>query len=198
MSAPAFLHLYLVRHGETQWTASRQHTSHTDIALTASGEDQARQWAPYLTGIRFSQVLTSPLQRARRTCTLAGQGAHAVIDPDLAEWDYGDYEGQRTSDIIEQRQGWNLFRDGCPNGETTAQIVDRADRLIARLRLLEGNVALFSHGHFAAVLGMRWVGLRLMAAQHFPLSTASLSILTYDSHHPDVAVIALWNALPDQ
>jgi probable phosphoglycerate mutase len=194
-TAPAALRLYLIRHGETQWTASRRHTSHTDIALTANGESQARKLAPYLLNVGFSHVLTSPLQRARQTCSLAGQGAHAVIDPDLTEWDYGDYEGQRSVDILKQRKDWNLFRDGCPNGETTVQITERADRLITRLRTLEGHVALFSHGHFAAVLGMRWVGLPLIATQHFPLSTASLSILTYDSHHPDVAVIALWNAL---
>lgn len=188
------LNLYLIRHGETQWTESRQHTSHTNIALTADGERQARELAPHLLDIRFSYVLTSPLERARQTCTLAGLGAHAVIDSDLSEWDYGDYEGQRSADILQQRKGWNLFRDGCPNGETAAQVTERADRFITHLRTLKGNVALFSHGQFASVLGMRWVGLPLITAQHFPLSTASLSILTYDSHHPDVAIIALWNA----
>lgn len=193
-TTPTPLRLYLIRHGETQWTACRQYTSHTDIALTANGESQARKLAPHLLHIRFSHVLTSPLQRARQTCSLAGQGAHAVVDPDLTEWNYGDYEGQRSVDIFKQRKDWNLFRDGCPDGETTAQITERADRIITRLRKLEGNVALFSHGHFAAVLGMHWVGLPLVAARHFPLGTASLSVLTYDTHHPDVAIIALWNA----
>ncbi|MGE8099382.1 histidine phosphatase family protein [Pseudomonas fluorescens] len=194
---PTPVHLYLVRHGETEWTLSRQHTGRTDIPLTARGESEAKKLASHLLDIPFTHVLTSPLRRAQQTCVLAGQGAHAVIVPDLAEWDYGDYEGQRSVDILKQRKGWNLFRDGCPQGESPAQIAHRADQVIARLRALDGNIALFSHGQFASVLAVRWIGLSVIAAQHFPLDTASLSILTYDTHHPDVPVIALWNAFSD-
>ncbi len=186
--------LYLVRHGETEWSLAGRHTGRTDIALTERGEDEARGLASRLRNIRFAHVLSSPLQRARRTCELAGLGAAAEIEADLAEWDYGDYEGQRSVDIRKQRAGWNVFRDGCPHGETPAQVSGRADRLIARLRTLEGNVALFSHGQFGCVLAARWIGLPLIEAQHFALGPASLSILGYDRHHPEVAIIALWNA----
>jgi probable phosphoglycerate mutase len=186
--------LYLVRHGETEWSLTGRHTGRTDIALTARGEDEARGLASRLRDIRFARVLTSPLQRARRTCELAGLSAVAAIETDLAEWDYGDYEGQRSADIRKHRAGWNVFRDGCPHGETPAQVSDRADRLIARLRALDGNVALFSHGQFGCVLAARWIALPLIEAQHFALDPASLSILGYDPHHPEVAIIALWNA----
>ncbi|QNH80812.1 histidine phosphatase family protein [Pseudomonas protegens] len=189
------MRLYLVRHGETPWTLSRQHTGRTDVPLTAHGETEAKRLIGPVRDIPFSQVLTSPMQRAQRTCALAGLGAHAQIDPQLLEWNYGDYEGLRSMDIQKLRNGWNLFRDGCPNGESPLQIGERADRLISHLRTLEGNVALFSHGQFAAVLAARWVDLPPVAAQHFPLDTASLSILAYDVHHPEVAVIALWNGL---
>lgn len=186
--------LYLVRHGETEWSLAGRHTGRTDIALTARGEDEARGLAPRLRDIRFAHVLASPLQRARRTCELAGLGAAAEIEADLAEWDYGDYEGQRSVDIRKQRAGWNVFRDGCPQGETPVQVCGRADRLIGRLRAFEGNVALFSHGQFGCVLAARWIALPLIEAQHFALGPASLSILGYDPHHPGVAIIALWNA----
>ena len=189
------VHIYLMRHGETEWALSRQHTGRTDIPLTAHGEEEAKKLAPQLRDIPFSHVLTSPLKRAQQTCVLAGLGASAVIVPEMVEWDYGDYEGQRSVDILKQRPGWNLFRDGCPHGESPGQIAGRADRLIARLKALDGNIALFSHGQFSSVLAMRWVGLPVVAAQHFPLDTASLSILTYDAHHPEVAIIARWNAL---
>jgi broad specificity phosphatase PhoE len=192
MSTPACL--YLVRHGETEWSLSGRHTGRTDIALTERGEDEATGLAPRLRDIRFAHVLTSPLQRARRTCELAGLGAAAEIDADLAEWDYGDYEGQRSVDIRKQRAGWNIFRDGCPHGEMPTQVSGRADRLIARLRTLDGNVALFSHGQFGCVLAARWIGLPLIEAQHFALGPASLSILGFDPHHPEAAIIALWNA----
>lgn len=193
MHAPGCL--YLVRHGETEWSLSGRHTGRTDIALTARGENEARGLAPRLRDIRFAHVLASPLQRARRTCELAGLGAAAEIEADLAEWDYGDYEGQRSVDIRKQRAGWNVFRDGCPRGETPAQVCGRADRLIAKLRALDGNAALFSHGQFGCVLAARWIGLALIEAQHFALDPASLSILGYDPHHPGVAIIALWNAV---
>ena len=188
------LRIHLIRHGETEWSLSSRHTSRTDISLTARGEDEARALAQRLQEIQFTHVLSSPRQRARRTCELAGLGPTVEIEPDLTEWDYGDYEGQRSVDIRKQRADWNLFRDGCPHGEIPAQVSDRADRLIAHLRALDGNVAIFSHGQFGCVLAARWIGLPLDEAQHFSLGTASLSILAYDPHHPEVAVIALWNA----
>ena len=189
-----FLQLYLVRHGETEWTLSSRHTGRTDIPLTAHGEDEVREWGQRLCRIPFDHVLTSPRQRARRTCELVGLGGVAKIEPDLAEWDYGDYEGLRSVDIRKDRLGWNVFRDGCPNGERPAQVCARADRLIARLRALDGYIALFSHGQFGGVLAARWIGLSVIEAQHFPMGTASLSILRNDPHHPEVPVIELWNS----
>ena len=193
-SEPVPLLLYLIRHGETEWTLSSRHTGLTDIPLTARGEDEARDLGPRLRDIVFSHVLTSPLKRARRTCELAGLNMEVQVEPDLAEWNYGDYEGLSSADIRKGRSDWNLFRDGCPNGETPAQVFDRADRLITRLRMLNGNVALLSHGQFGGVLAARWIGLRVVSAQHFPLGTASLSIFGFDPHHLEVPVIALWNA----
>ena len=188
------LRLYLVRHGETAWSLSGQHTGRTDLPLTARGEGETRELAQRLRVIPFAHVLSSPRERARRTCELAGLGQAALIEADLAEWDYGDYEGQRSVDIRRKRADWNLFRDGCPHGEMPEQVSRRADRLIAHLRALEGNVALFTHGQFGCVLAARWIGLPLLEAQHFSLGTASLSILGCDPHHPEVATIALWNA----
>jgi broad specificity phosphatase PhoE len=190
------LSLYLVRHGQTEWSVSGQHTGSTDIALTAHGEDEARALNPWLKRVQFGLVLTSPLQRARRTCELAGLGRQAEIEPDLAEWAYGDYEGRRSADIHQARPDWNVFRDGCPHGEMPAQVCNRADRLIARLCALQGNVALFSHGEFGLALAARWIGLPVLEAQHFTIGTASLGILGYNPAHPDVRVIALWNAMP--
>ena len=187
------LRLYLVRHGETEWSLSGQHTGRTDIPLTARGEDSARELGERLRDIRFSRVLTSPRQRARRTCELAGLGSVAEIEPNLAEWDYGDYEGQTLASILKARPGWNLFRDGCPRGETPAQISDRADCVIAHFRVLDASVVLFSHGHFGRVLAARWIGLPVIKGQHFLLNTASLSILGYEPSHPDEPIIALWN-----
>ena len=152
---------YLIRHGETAWSLSGQHTGRTDIPLTEQGEQDARKLGERLHAVRFRRVFTSPLQRARRTCELTGLNEVAEIEPDLAEWDYGDYEGQRPVDIRKGRPDWNLFRDGCPRGESPAQVSERADRLIARLRTLEGNIAIFSHGHFGRVLAARWIGLRV-------------------------------------
>jgi broad specificity phosphatase PhoE len=186
--------IFLVRHGETAWSKSGQHTGRTDVPLTAQGEEEARRLAERLRAEPFSRVFTSPRQRARRTCELAGWGARAEIDPDLAEWDYGDYEGLRSAEILERRPDWNLFRDGCPNGETPAQVSDRADRVIARLRMIEGRVAIFSHGHFGRVLAVRWIGLPVIEGQHFQLSTCSLSIFGYEHNNPVEPVIALWNA----
>jgi len=188
--------VYLIRHGETAWSLSGQHTGVTDIPLTEHGEDEARALSPLLRDIHFAAVLTSPRDRARRTCELAGLESHADIDQNLAEWDYGDYEGQRSVDIRKGRPDWNVFRDGCPRGEMPGQASDRADRLIAHLSAVDGDVALFSHGQFSCVLAARWTGLTVVEAQHFTLGPATISILSYNPSHPDVRVIALWNADP--
>jgi broad specificity phosphatase PhoE len=191
---PILLRLYLIRHSETEWALSGRHTGRTDISLTANGEDEARELGRHLQDIPFVHVLTSPLKRARQTCELVGLDKVLEIEPDLAEWDYGDYEGKRSEDIRKGRPDWNVFRDGCPHGETPAQVSERADQLIARLRTLDGKVALFSHGQFGGVLAARWIGLPLAQARHFPLGTASLSIFSFNPHHPEVPVIALWYA----
>ncbi|MFZ1109508.1 MAG: histidine phosphatase family protein [Rhodomicrobium sp.] len=190
------LQLYFIRHGETAWSLSGQHTGRTDIPLTAHGEKEARGLAPRLREIEFARVLTSPLQRAKRTCELAGLGASAVIEPDLAEWDYGDYEGQLSENVWKARPGWNLYRDGCPGGETPAQVSARADRLIAQLQGLEGAVALFSHRQFGCALAARWIGAPVIEGQHFALGPASLSILGHEARRPGTRVIELWNAAP--
>jgi broad specificity phosphatase PhoE len=190
------LSLYLIRHGQTAWSLSGQHTGRTDIPLTARGEEEARELTPWLRSIQFARVFTSPRQRARRTCELTGLGPQAEIDPDLAEWDYGDYEGKLSSDIRMGRPDWNAFRDGCPNGEMPAQVSARADRLIMTLCAMDGNIALFSHGQFGLALVARWIGLPVAEGQHFSLATASLNILSYNPTHPEVRVIALWNATP--
>ncbi len=187
-------HIYLIRHGETAWSLSHQHTGRTDIPLTARGEDEARKLAERLRAVKFSRVFTSPRQRARRTCELAGFGTVAEIDTDLAEWDYGDYEGERSVEIRKGRPDWDLFRDGCPGGETPAQVSDRADRCLARLRTREGDIALFSHSHFGRVLAVRWIGFSVSEARRFVLSTASLSILGYEHDSVAEPVIELWNA----
>jgi probable phosphoglycerate mutase len=189
--------IFLIRHGETAWSKSGQHTSRTDLPLNEQGEQEARTLVERLGATKFSRVLTSPRQRARRTCELAGLGSMVEIEPDLAEWDYGDYEGLRTAEILKSRPYWNLFRDGCPHGEMPAEISNRADRLISRLQALEGNVALFSHGHFGRVLAARWIGLPVNEAQRFLLSTASLSILGYEHNNVGEPVIALWNTVAE-
>ncbi len=188
------LQLYLIRHGETAWSITGQHTGFTDLALTAHGEEQARALAPVLRAVKFTQVLTSPLLRARQTCDLAGLGADKEFEPDLVEWDYGDYEGRRTLDIQKEVPGWNVWRDGCPHGETPANVSDRVDRLLARLRALSGNIALFSHGQFGSALAARWIGLAVLEAQHLALGPASISILAHEAGHLNVPVISLWNA----
>ena len=190
---PPPLRLYLIRHGETEWSLSGQHTGRTDLALTSRGGDQARSLEPILRAIPFDSVLTSPAQRAQRTCALAGLGGSAEIEPDLAEWDYGDYEGRTSPDIRKDQPGWNVFRDGCPGGESVAGITQRADRLITRAAALHGNVALFSSGQFGCSLAARWIGLLVLQAQHFMLGTASISVLTYSLAHPDLRVLAHWN-----
>jgi broad specificity phosphatase PhoE len=192
-SLPDPLTLYIVRHGETEWSLSGRHTGRTDIALTAHGEEQARTLVPALAAIQFAHVFTSPLQRARQTCDLAGLGASAEIVPDLAEWDYGQYEGRQSADIRLTRPGWTVYGDGCPGGEDASQVSDRADRLIAKLQVLSGNVALFSHGQFACSFAARWIGSPVTLGQHFMLGTASLSVLGFNPSHRDIRVIAEWN-----
>lgn len=191
---PGSLRRYLIRHAETEWALSSRHTGLTDIPLPANGKTQAQTLDNQLLGIRFDHVLTSPLKRARQPCELAGLDKVSIIEPDLTEWDYGDYEGKRTVDIFKKRPDWNIFRDGCPNGEMPARVSERADRLIARLRTMDGKVALLSHGQFGGVLAARWIGLPLIEAWHFPLDTAALSIFSFSPHHPEVPVIDLWNA----
>jgi broad specificity phosphatase PhoE len=188
--------IFFIRHGETEWSLSGQHTGRTDIPLTARGEEEVRWLAGSLQAVRFAHVLTSPRQRARRTCALVGLAQAAAVEPDLAEWDYGDYEGRRSADIRAERPDWNIFRDGCPNGETPADVASRADRLIARLRRLAGPIALFSHAHFGCVLATRWIDQPVVVGQHLFLRTASLSILGHAPSHPDVPVLALWNSSP--
>jgi broad specificity phosphatase PhoE len=188
--------VYLVRHGDTDWSKSGRHTGRTEIPLSAQGELNARRLAARLAPVAFGSVLTSPRQRARRTCELAGLGADAVSDPDLAEWDYGDYEGLTSAEILAARPGWELFRDGCPGGETPSQVAARADRLIARVRSLQGNVALFSHGHFGRALAARWVGLPVGAGERLLLDTASIGVLSYEHGNPAAPVIARWNIPP--
>jgi broad specificity phosphatase PhoE len=184
--------VYLARHGDTAWTLSGQHTGHTDLPLTVTGERNAQRLGERLKGIIFAQVFTSPLQRAVRTCELAGFGGSAEVVSDLTEWDYGQYEGLRSAEILKDRPDWQLFRDGCPGGESPAQVGERADRVIERVRAVAGNVLLFSSGHFLRVLGSRWVGLDPGSGRNFVLSTASLSALGYE-HNLSEPVIRLWN-----
>jgi probable phosphoglycerate mutase len=184
--------IYLARHGETAWSLSGQHTGLTDIPLTERGEHNARQLAKRLEGIFFTRVFTSPLKRARRTCDLAGFGAVAEVMPELLEWNYGDYEGRRTDEIRTERPAWNLFRDGCPGGESPAQVAQRADRAIEKIRAVNGNVLLFSSAHFLRVLAARWLDLPAEAGKYFLLSTASVSVLGYE-HELSEPVIRLWN-----
>src|SRR6478672_13450264 len=184
--------VYLARHGETAWTISGQHTGLTDLPLTERGERTARRLGERLKELTFSKVLTSPLQRAARTCELAGFKPVAEVDKDLVEWDYGEYEGRRTAEIRAERPDWELFRDGCPGGESPAQAAARADRVVSRVRAVQGDVLLFSSGHFIRVFAARWLGLEPAGGRYFLLSTASLSALGYE-HNLSEPVIRLWN-----
>lgn len=184
--------VYLARHGETAWTISRQHTGLTDLPLTAQGEAQAARLRDRLEGLTFAAVFTSPLQRAGRTCELAGFGAIAKVEPDLVEWNYGAYEGRTTADIHGERPDWELFRDGCPGGESPGQIGKRADRLLERVRAVGGDVLLFSSGHFLRVFVARWLGLEPGAGRYFVLGTAALSAVGYE-HNLAEPVVRLWN-----
>ena len=184
--------VYLARHGETAWSLSGQHTGRTDLPLTERGERNARALGERLRGLTFAKVYTSPLQRAAGTCELAGFGAAAEIDPDLVEWDYGLYEGRRTAEIHAERPDWQLFRDGCPGGESPGEIGARADRVVGQVRTVKGDVLVFSSGHFLRVLGARWLGLDAAGGRYLLLNTASLSALGYE-HHQTEPVIRLWN-----
>ena len=184
--------VYLARHGETAWTISHQHTGRTDIPLTERGERNARSLGVRLRGMSFDRVLVSPMQRAKRTAELAGFGEGLVVDPELAEWDYGDYEGRKSADIRKERPGWDLFRDGCPGGESLAAVGARADSVIRRLRAIEGRALLFGHSHFFRVLAARWLGLPPPDGRLLVLSTASLSVLGYE-HNRDEPAIRMWN-----
>ena len=190
---PPLCRLFYFRHGETEWSLSRQHTGRTDLPLTARGEEEARALRPLIAGAKFSHVLASPRRRARETCELSGASDRPEIEEDAAEWHYGDYEGVRSTDIRKERPDWDIFRDGCPNGETPAEIAARADRLIKRISAMRGDVALFSHGQFGMVFAARWIGLDVGQARHFRIGTATMSILTYDPDHDEIPIFALWN-----
>jgi len=185
--------VYLARHGETTWSLSGQHTGLTDLPLTPNGERNARRLGQRLKGMTFSSVFTSPLQRAARTCELAGFGIVAEPDLDLVEWNYGQYEGLRSAEILAKRPDWQLFRDGAPGGESPAQVAERADRVVQRVRSIHGDVLLFSSGHFIRVFAIRWLGLDPESVgKYFLLTTASLSAVGYE-HNLSQPVIRLWN-----
>jgi broad specificity phosphatase PhoE len=185
--------VYLARHGQTEWAVTGQYTGLTDLPLTEQGERTARRLGERLKEVTVAKVFTSPLRRASRTCALAGFGGAAEVDPDLVEWDYGQYEGRRSAEVHAENPNWVMFRDGCPGGESPAQVAARADRVIARVRAAAGNVLLFSSGHFIRVLACRWLGIEpSVNSRFFMLSTASLSALGYE-HSLSRPVIQLWN-----
>lgn len=190
--------VWLARHGETDWSRDGRHTGRTDVPLNAAGQSAARTLGELLGGRHFDLVLTSPLDRARSTATLAGYGGVAVIDDDLREWDYGEYEGRTTAEIRATRPGWSALVDGCPGGEPIDDLAARADRVIARVRTVAGQVLLFGHGHALRVLAARWVDLDPSAAAHLVLGTATFSELGWERETP---AIVRWNsvaALPDR
>lgn len=184
--------LYMARHGETAWSLSGQHTGLTDLPLTAQGEQNARWLEKRLRGLTFAKVFTSPLRRARRTCELAGFSSAAETDPNLVEWNYGEYEGLKSTEIHLKRPDWQLFRDGCPGGESPEQIGRRADNVVNKIRAIKGDVLIFSSGHFLRVLAVRWLGLEPAAGRFLVLSTASLSMVGYENNVSQPA-IRLWN-----
>lgn len=188
----AFAEIYLVRHGETEWSASGKHTGRTDIPLTPAGEEAARRVAERLRGLSFQAVWSSPSQRAFRTCALAGFGSAGLKKPDLAEWDYGACEGLTAKQILAERPGWRLFRDGCPDGEMARDVGARADRIVGELRAVNGNVLVFSSAHFLRVLAARWLGLPPQDGALFVLDTASISVLGYE-HDLGEPIVRRWN-----
>jgi broad specificity phosphatase PhoE len=182
--------VFVIRHGETAWSLSGQHTGITDIPLTENGRLLAARLHPVLARQSFAQVFTSPLQRARDTCAAAGLAGNATIDPDLMEWDYGDYEGITAMAILASAPGWQIFRDGAPGGETPEQVGARVDRVIARVRAVDGDVALFAHGHVLRVLAARWIGLPPGAGEHFLLDTGTLCVL---DQYRGTPAVKIWN-----
>lgn len=185
--------LFLARHGDTAWTDSHQKTGRTDLPLNERGEEHARQVGVQLSRFSFSNVFTSPLQRASRTCDLAGFGIGAQVDPDLLEWDYGRFEGKRTAEILELRTGWELFRDGCPDGESPEDMAARADHFIARVHKIAGDVLAFSSGHIIRMIAARWVGLPPAAGRCFYCDPASVGVLGFEHNSPEEPVVRLWN-----
>jgi len=181
----------IIRHGETEWSVNGRHTGITDIPLTEDGRRMARELKPLLVSAQFTFVLTSPLQRARETCRLAGLGSMAEVDLDLMEWNYGEYEGLTPQEIRARRPGWMIFRDGCPDGESPEDVAARVDRVIAKLRATDGRAALFGHGHLFRVLAARWIGMPASAGRHFLLGPATLSVLSYYEGEP---ALKRWNA----
>jgi len=192
MSAGLLPQIFLIRHGETEWSLAGRHTSRTDIALTLRGEERARRLGDRLRTIEFTHVYASPRLRSRRTGEIAGFAGRMETNPDLSEWNYGEYEGVTSSDIRQQRPDWNLFRHGCPGGESPKEVSDRADRVVASLRAENGIVAVFSHGHFLRVLAARWVGWPAAQGQHLLLATASVSILGFEHKNVEEPVIVQW------
>jgi probable phosphoglycerate mutase len=188
--------LFLARHGDTAWTDSHQRTGRTDIPLNEAGEERARLLGERLRRCSFARVFTSPLQRASRTCDLAGFGATAELDPDLVEWDYGRFEGMLTKNILKQRPGWELYRDGCPEGESPGQVASRADRFIARARAVEGDVLAFSSGHIIRMIAARWLGLPPQAGRIFYCRPASVGVLGYEHKNRDEPIVGPWNHVP--
>ncbi|MEM0913724.1 MAG: histidine phosphatase family protein [Planctomycetota bacterium] len=191
-STPRLPQIYLARHGQTAWSETGQHTGSTDIPLNERGERNARRLGQRLDGKAFDLVLTSPLSRAARTCELAGYAEAAEVDADLVEWGYGEYEGVTSADIEAQRPGWELFRDGCPGGEPIASVSARVDRVIDRLRAVDGDALLFSHGHLLHVFAARWIGLDPSAGRGFDLGAGALSIVGYHRKREN-PVVRLWN-----
>jgi broad specificity phosphatase PhoE len=185
--------LFLARHGDTAWTDSRQRTGRTDLPLNESGEERAYLLGERLRRFSFAHVFTSPLQRASKTCALAGFGDVAEVDPDLMEWDYGRYEGKLTRHILKERPGWEMFRDGCPNGESPQDIATRADRFIARARSIEGNVLAFSSAHIIRMIAARWLGLPPAAGRFFFCRPASVGVLGFEHNSREEPIIGLWN-----
>jgi probable phosphoglycerate mutase len=185
--------LFLARHGDTAWTDSHQHTGRTDIPLNARGEEHARQLGERLRGFSFVRVFTSPLQRASKTCELAGFGAVAEVDADLLEWDYGHFEAKLTREILTERPGWELYRDGCPGGESAADVAARADRFIARVQGMTGDVLAFSSGHIIRMIAARWHGMPPVAGRVFYCRPASVGVLGFEHDRRDEPIIRLWN-----
>ena len=185
--------LFLARHGDTAWTDSHQHTGRTDLPLNERGEEHAHQLGERLRGFSFVRVFTSPLQRASKTCALAGFGAGAEVDPDLVEWDYGRYEGKLTTEILKERPGWDLFRDGCPDGEAPADVAARADRFIARVQDLGGDVLAFSSGHMIRMIAARWFGQPPGAGRIFFCRPASVGVLGFEHDSREQPILCLWN-----